>query len=147
MLRHSLETADEILLPQIVSTAHQNDVRAGLSIGGWTGSQWFSTNVGTAKNRTTFVKTVTDVAQKYNLDGLDFDWEYPGAQGIGCNTINPNDILPIFLRELRNSTIGNGKAMALYFQRRQVSQLGLVLLVLLRKTSRSSAKFWTILRS
>jgi len=32
------------------------DVKALLSLGGWTGSRWFSTNVGTANNRTAFVK-------------------------------------------------------------------------------------------
>jgi chitinase len=106
----SLGIPDEALLPQFVSTAHQNDVKALISIGGWTGSQWFSTNVRTAKNRTAFVKTVTDIAQKYNLDGVDFDWEYPVIQGIGCNTINPNDTANFltFLQELRNSTQGQG---------------------------------------
>ena len=44
-----------------------------LSLGGWTGSQWFSTNVGTASNRTAFVKTVTDMVQQFNLDGVDFE--------------------------------------------------------------------------
>jgi len=28
---------------------------------------------------------------KYNLDGIDFDWEYPNKQGIGCNTISADD--------------------------------------------------------
>ncbi|KAF8813893.1 glycoside hydrolase family 18 protein [Phlegmacium glaucopus] len=106
----SLTTADETLLPQFVSTAHQNGVKASLSIGGWTGSRWFSTNVRTAQNRTAFVKTVTDMAQKYNLDGLDFDWEYPAVQGIGCNTVNHNDTANFlaFLQQLRKSTIGKG---------------------------------------
>jgi chitinase len=49
------------------------DVKALLSLGGWTGSQWFSTNVRTAENRTAFVKTVTNIVQQYNLDGVDFE--------------------------------------------------------------------------
>lgn len=106
----SLSSADEVLLPQFVSTAHQYGVKASLSIGGWTGSRWFSTNVRTAQNRTAFVKTVIDIAQQYNLDGLDFDWEYPAVQGIGCNTVNRNDTANFlaFLQELRNSTAGRG---------------------------------------
>jgi len=105
----SLSPSDKKLLPQFVSTAHQKNVKASLSIGGWTGSQWFSANVGTASNRKAFVKTVTDIAQQYNLDGVDFDWEYPGVQGIGCNIVNPNDTSNFltFLQELRNSPVGH----------------------------------------
>jgi len=56
------------------------------------------------------VKTITDIVQQYNLDGVDFDWEYPGVQGIGCNNVNPNDTANFlsFLQELRKSTIGHG---------------------------------------
>ena len=44
-----------------------------LTIGGWTGSQYFSSAVATEANRTAFVKTMTDLISKYNLDGLDFE--------------------------------------------------------------------------
>ena len=35
-------------------------------------------------------------------------WEFPGIQGIGCNTFNPNDTSNFlaFLQQLRNSSIG-----------------------------------------
>ena len=69
----SLEESDESLLPEFVKTAHANGVKAGLSIGGWTGSRFFSTNFGSSDNRTAFVKTVTNLADKYNLDALDFE--------------------------------------------------------------------------
>ena len=49
------------------------EVTAALSIGGWTGSRWFSPHVKTAANRTAFIKTVTSLAQKYNLDGIEFE--------------------------------------------------------------------------
>ncbi|KIK80302.1 glycoside hydrolase family 18 protein, partial [Paxillus rubicundulus Ve08.2h10] len=60
------------------------------------------------KNRTAFVKTVVDFAQQYKIDGLDFDWEYPNAIGIGCNTISPNDTKNFlsFLQELRKNPVG-----------------------------------------
>lgn len=37
-------------------------------------------------------------------------WEFPGIQGIGCNTVNPNDTSNFlaFLQQLRNSSIGHG---------------------------------------
>lgn len=79
------------LLPEFVSMAHQNGVKALVSIGGWTGSRFWSSNVATASKRAAFVKTITDFAKKYNLDGVDFDWEYPNSQGIGCNAISLSD--------------------------------------------------------
>ncbi|KIK69304.1 glycoside hydrolase family 18 protein [Collybiopsis luxurians FD-317 M1] len=105
----SLADSDEELLPQFVQNAHQNNVTASLSIGGWGGSQYFSTNMGSATNRTAFVKTVTALVEQYNLDGLDFDWEYPNRQGIGCNTINNNDVDNFldFLQELRQDSTGS----------------------------------------
>lgn len=79
-----------------------------VSVGGWTGSLFYSSNVGSAENRTAFVKTVTDLATKYNLDGIDFDWEYPGSQGIGCNVVTPQDTTNFleFLQELRQDPVG-----------------------------------------
>ncbi|KAF9266291.1 glycoside hydrolase [Marasmius fiardii PR-910] len=98
------------LLKSFVTAAHENHVKASVSIGGWTGSRWWSTAVGSAHNRTTFVKTVTEFADQFDLDGLDFDWEYPGVQGIGCNTINDsedsNNFL-LFLQELRQDPVGS----------------------------------------
>ncbi|KAF9063406.1 glycoside hydrolase superfamily [Rhodocollybia butyracea] len=106
-----LADSDKQLLPQFVQMAHQNNVKAALSIGGWGGSQFFSTNVGSAENRTAFVKTVTTLAQNYSLDGLDFDWEFPGSnsKSIGCNTANSNDTSNFlsFLQELRQDSVGS----------------------------------------
>ena len=45
-----------------------------LTIGGWTGSQYFSSAVATDANRTAFVNTVLGLVSKYNLDGLDFEY-------------------------------------------------------------------------
>jgi len=44
-----------------------------LSIGGWTGSLYFSTAVGSPDNRTAFVKAVVGLSNKYGLDGIDFE--------------------------------------------------------------------------
>ncbi|KAF8344633.1 endochitinase [Amanita rubescens] len=104
----TLEGSSPDVLPQFVEAAHRNGVKAVGSIGGWTGSQWWSSNVGSAENRTLFVKTLTDFAEQYQLDGLEFDWEYPVQQGIGCNTNNPQDSANFlaFLEELREDCIG-----------------------------------------
>ncbi|KAJ7162112.1 glycoside hydrolase family 18 protein [Mycena filopes] len=103
----SLAESDEELLPQFVTAAHKNKVKAGLSIGGWTGSQYYSSNLASATNRTAFVKSVTNIIRKYDLDLIDFDWEYPGVQGIGCNIVSPSDTdnFLLMLQELRQSPI------------------------------------------
>ncbi|EJD03463.1 glycoside hydrolase [Fomitiporia mediterranea MF3/22] len=97
------------LLPQFVAKAHENGVKAFLSLGGWTGSQYFSTNVGNEKNRTKFVNAINELVSLYHLDGIDFDWESPGHQGIGCNTISPNDTANFLslLQELRRTPTGS----------------------------------------
>ncbi|KAA1479345.1 glycoside hydrolase [Dentipellis sp. KUC8613] len=98
-----LASSDTQLLPQFVQTAHQNNVDAILSIGGWTGSLYFSPAVATADNRTAFAQAVMGVVKQYDLDGVEFDWEYPGKQGIGCNAMSASDSANFlsFLQELR----------------------------------------------
>ncbi|KAI0076134.1 chitinase [Panus rudis PR-1116 ss-1] len=104
----SLEGSSPEVLPDFVATAKKNGVKALVSVGGWTGSLYWSSAVGSPENRTAFVKTLTDFATQYELDGLDFDWEYPGNQGIGCNVISPNDTSNFlsFLQQLRKDPVG-----------------------------------------
>ncbi|GLB39178.1 putative glycosyl hydrolase 18 family protein [Lyophyllum shimeji] len=99
----SLDSTSQQVLPDFVAQAKQNNVNALVSIGGWTGSQYFSTAVATEANRTAFVGAVLGLVSNYNLDGIDFDWEYPNKQGIGCNTISPDDSANflLFLQALR----------------------------------------------
>ncbi|THH18711.1 hypothetical protein EW146_g2328 [Bondarzewia mesenterica] len=99
-----LQTSDEQLIPQFVGLAHQNNVNAILSVGGWTGSQYFSTAVSTDANRTAFAQAVMKLVSQYGLDGIEFDWEYPNRQGIGCNILSPNDSSNFlsFLQTLRS---------------------------------------------
>ncbi|KAG2127519.1 glycoside hydrolase family 18 protein [Suillus clintonianus] len=99
----SLQDSDGSVLPQFVSEAHAHGVKAHIAIGGWGGSVYFSSDVATAKNRTAFVNTVIDFVEEYDLDGVNFDWEYPNKQGIGCNIVNSDDTANFlsFLQELR----------------------------------------------
>ncbi|KAH9849057.1 glycoside hydrolase [Lenzites betulinus] len=110
----SLEDSDEALLPTFVQQAHQNNVKAILTVGGWTGSQYFSSAVATEANRTAFVKTVLGLVSKYDLDGLDFDWEYPNKQGMGCNLISDNDSQNFlsFLQALRADPAGQNLTLS-----------------------------------
>ncbi|KAG1854381.1 glycoside hydrolase family 18 protein [Suillus tomentosus] len=105
----SLEGSNGALLPVFVSEAHAHGVKAHIAIGGWGGSIYFSSNVATAENRTAFVDTVLDFLEKYDLDGVNFDWEYPDKQGIGCNIVNSDDSANFlsFLQELREESCSN----------------------------------------
>ncbi|KAI9458899.1 chitinase [Lactarius psammicola] len=99
-----LADSDKELLPQFVQTAHANNVHALLSIGGWTGSRYFSSAVATDANRTAFAEAVMNLVSTYNLDGVEFDWESPNKQTIGCNLISADDSANFlsFLQTLRN---------------------------------------------
>lgn len=70
-----LELEDDIIT--FVDTVKAAHVSAWASIGGYTGSQFFSTAVGNEANRTAFVTTVLDFAREYELDGLDFEYVAP----------------------------------------------------------------------
>ncbi|GJJ11377.1 hypothetical protein Clacol_005609 [Clathrus columnatus] len=102
----SITSQDEQVMPQLVQAAHKHNVSVSISVGGWTGSQYFSTAVATPQNRTQFVNTLANFVEKWGFDGIDFDWEYPNHQGIGCNIISDNDT-PNFLallQELRSTS-------------------------------------------
>ncbi|KAF7352493.1 Glycoside hydrolase family 18 protein [Mycena venus] len=87
-----------------MAAAHAHGIKASVSIGGWVERRDCSQQL-----RTLFVKTLVNFAKKYNLDGLDFDWEYPASQEIGCNTMNANDAANFlaFIQELRADPVGS----------------------------------------
>ncbi|MBS1915168.1 MAG: glycoside hydrolase family 18 protein [Bacteroidetes bacterium] len=59
------------------------DVKLIISIGGWAGSKNFSDVALTDTSRENFAISAVDVVRKYDLDGIDIDWEYPGMTGAG----------------------------------------------------------------
>ena len=54
-----------------------------VSVGGWLWSGGFSDVALTAESRRVFIDSVMEYLAKYDLDGLDIDWEYPGMTGAG----------------------------------------------------------------
>ena len=52
-----------------------------LSVGGWSGSTYFSDVAATPSARKHFSASCLRIVEKYGLDGLDIDWEYPVTGG------------------------------------------------------------------
>lgn len=61
-----------------------------VSVGGWLGSGGFSDMSLTPESRSVFIQSALVFIEKYQLDGLDIDWEYPGMIGAG-NKFRPED--------------------------------------------------------
>ena len=82
---------DSINLVQLVAKKSQNpDLKVIISIGGWAWSNWFSDAALTPESREGFGKSAIELMQKYQLDGIDLDWEYPGQIGED-NGFRPED--------------------------------------------------------
>ncbi|MDN5287600.1 MAG: glycoside hydrolase family 18 protein [Mucilaginibacter sp.] len=62
-----------------------------ISIGGWTWSGNFSDAVLTDTSRQAFAASAVAIIKKYNLDGIDIDWEYPAIPGNTGNVYRPED--------------------------------------------------------
>jgi chitinase len=78
------------------------DLKILVSVGGWTWSKNFSDASLTKESRKIFIDSAVDFVTKYDLDGLDIDWEYPGLKG-DDNRFRPEDKenYTLLLKELR----------------------------------------------
>jgi chitinase len=61
-----------------------------VSVGGWTWSGQFSDVALTKESRRKFVESAVAFVERYKLDGLDVDWEFPGQEGLH-NVNRPED--------------------------------------------------------
>ncbi|GAA3624177.1 hypothetical protein GCM10022419_132270 [Nonomuraea rosea] len=86
-----------------------------ISLGGWTGSKYFSDAVLTPESRAALARSCVDLWLRGDLpgleagagagvfDGIDLDWEWPGSSGAEGNVIRPEDKrnFTLFVAELR----------------------------------------------
>jgi chitinase len=119
-----------------LKAAHPN-LRVEISIGGWTGSKWFSDAAATPASRRAFVQSCLDLFIRGNLphdpvniwppqsggagviaslfDGINIDWEYPGIDpGNGAHFSagdrhNATQLLKEFRRQLDEYGESTGK--------------------------------------
>jgi chitinase len=61
-----------------------------VSVGGWTWSGGFSDVALTPASRRAFAESAVAFVKRYDLDGFDVDWEYPGQKGLD-NVYRPED--------------------------------------------------------
>jgi chitinase len=94
---------DEANFATLVSLKQQNpSLQVLISVGGWLWSGNFSDMALTKESRSRFIESVVEFVDRYKLDGLDIDWEYPGMTGNG-NRFRSEDKLnyTLILQELR----------------------------------------------
>ncbi|MGX5817853.1 glycoside hydrolase family 18 protein [Chitinophaga lutea] len=86
------ERTDTVNFRRLNALKQRNpNLRILISIGGWAWSENFSDAVLTDEGRKLFAATAVDIIRKYNLDGVDIDWEYPGVPGEEGNVYRPED--------------------------------------------------------
>jgi chitinase len=108
--------------------ARHPNLKILVSIGGWTYSKYFSDVAATDASRKKFVSSCLDMFIKGNLpvqggyggpgtaagifDGVDIDWEYPGAPGHLGNHVSANDTanFTLLLKEFRTELNALGGA-------------------------------------
>jgi chitinase len=87
----------------LTALRHKNPALTVLvSVGGWTWSNNFSDVSLTPQSRELFIQSVMAFLARYDLDGLDIDWEYPGMAGAG-NRFRSEDKhnFTLLIKELR----------------------------------------------
>ena len=86
------ERTDTINLRHLNQLKKQNpSLKLLISIGGWTWSKIFSDAVLTDTSRVLFAASAISIIKKYDFDGIDIDWEYPGRPGYEGNIYRPVD--------------------------------------------------------
>lgn len=89
-------------LISIVNLAHQNGVKVSLAVGGWSDQgavldSRFETLASTPQGRNNLVEGMMAMYDRYKLDGIDLDWEYPDP---GTSSDNYNALLASLREEL-----------------------------------------------
>ena len=86
------EATDTINFRHLNQLKKQNpSLKLLISVGGWTWSGNFSDAVLTDTSRQRFAASAIDIISKFDLDGIDIDWEYPARPGNEGNIYRPED--------------------------------------------------------
>ncbi|KAG6979258.1 Chitotriosidase-1 [Fusarium oxysporum f. sp. conglutinans] len=101
--------------------AKNPDLKVIIALGGWTfsdpGTKWqniFPSLTSSRANRAIFIKNLLGFLSQYGYDGVDFDWEYPGAKdrgGSGQDAVNYVSLV----KELRSAIESSGQDYIITF--------------------------------
>ncbi len=75
----SLQIDSWFLYPQLISEAHKNNVKVLAAVGGYGQSDGFKPMATDPSARSKFVQNIVNFCKTNGFDGIDLDWEYPGA--------------------------------------------------------------------
>jgi chitinase len=102
---------DDANLKLLATLRQQNPaLQILLSVGGWSWSAHFSDAALTGPSRQAFIHSAMGLIGRYNLDGLDLDWEYPGQPGAGnIHRSADKRNFTLLLKELREQLDAAGK--------------------------------------
>lgn len=97
------EASGEKLKGLVSQKSRNPDLKVMIACGGW-GADGFSDMASTAENRKAFVQSTMDFIEKYQLDGVDIDWEYPAipAAGTGARAEDKQNFT-LLMKELREA--------------------------------------------
>lgn len=100
-------------LEKIVSLKkHRPDLKVLVSVGGW-GSGRFSEMASDKKKRAAFAKSCKELVERYGLDGIDIDWEYPTSSAAGISSSeNDTENFSALMKDLRHA-LGKDKILTL----------------------------------
>ena len=105
----ALRNADQLV--GLVKKAHENDVKVFISVGGWSvgdgggDDSRFHRLADDPEERTFFVVKTMELVRRFNLDGVDVDWEYPDIE----NRSAEDNVL--LMRQLGDSLHAVGKEL------------------------------------
>lgn len=73
----NLKSSRSVPNRELVSDAHKAGVKVLISLGGWGWDEQFASIVSKPEAEERYAKSVIDLVDQYDYDGIDFDWEYP----------------------------------------------------------------------
>lgn len=84
-----------------------------IAVGGWTaGSEAFNNILTNSTTRSIFINQTKQFLTKWNFDGIDLDWEYPGDRDRGAKN-NSREEFNLLLKEMHESFRNQSKSFLL----------------------------------